>query len=187
MPKKYAAMKAAFDEWKSEVVNLNPDYLIQQRDQLGSPANLPDNIVLDFESQTFDGKIHKAKTKDLVSDPVIENGICKVRVKAGATPPLLYKGMDVDTEKYSKIRFEIKITGGASVSRSRAVLRDTAWKGGDIRLQPIADGQWHEYVIDCTESPAWSKWTPAGRIGIALPVPTKGEIVVELKTIRLAE
>ena len=77
MPEKYAAMKAAFDKWKSEVVNQNPDYLIQLRDQLGSPANLPDDIVLDFESGTFDGRIHKGKTKDLVSDPVIENGMCK--------------------------------------------------------------------------------------------------------------
>jgi arylsulfatase A-like enzyme len=185
MPEKYAAMKAAFDDWKSEVVNLNPDFLIQQRDQLGSPANLPDNIVLDFESRTFDGRIHKATTKDLVSDPVIENGIGKVTVKAGARPPLLYNGMDVDTKKYSALRFEMKISGSASVGAGRAVLRDTAWKGGDVRFDSIADGQWHEYVIDCTESPAWSKWTPAGRIGIALPVPTKGEIEVELKTVRL--
>lgn len=67
----------------------------------------------------------------------------------------------------------------------RAVLRDTAWKGGDLPFQPIADGQWHEYATQCAESSAWSKWTPAGRIGIALPVPAEGEIVVELKTIRL--
>ena len=88
-------------------------------------------------------------------------------VKAGAPPPLLYKGMDVDTEKYSKIRFEMKITDGASVGAGRAVLRDTAWKGEDVRFQPVADGQWHEYVIDCAESTAWSKWTPQGRIGVA--------------------
>ena len=93
--------------------------------------------------------------------------------------------MKQSTEKYSKLRFQMKISDGASVGAGRAVLRDNAWKGGDIRFQPTADGQWHEYVIDCTESPAWSKWTPEGRIGIALPVPKDGEIEVELKTVRL--
>lgn len=185
MPEKYTAMKSVFDDWKSEVVNQNPDYFIPLRDQLGSPANLPDDIVLDFESKNFDGKLHKAKTKDLVSDPVIENGICKVTVRAGATPPLLYKGMDVDTEKYSALRFEMKISGGTSVGAGRAVLRDTAWKGDDLPFKPTADGQWHEYIIRGTESTAWPKWTPEGRIGVALPVPTEGEIVVELGTIRL--
>jgi hypothetical protein len=93
--------------------------------------------------------------------------------------------MDVDTEKYSKLRFEMKISGGTSVGAGRAVLRDTAWKGDDLPFMVTADGQWHEYVIKCTESTAWLKWTPEGRIGIALPVPTEGEIVVELKSVRL--
>jgi arylsulfatase A len=185
MTDKYASMKMAFDDWKAEVVELEPDYLIQLRDQLGSPANLPDDVVLNFESGTFDGRLHKAKTKDLASDPVIENGICTVSVKAGATPPLIYKGMDVDTEKYSKIRFEMRISGGTSVGAGRAVLRHTGWKGEDLHFKPIADGQWHEHVVDCTKSSAWSQWTPQGRIGVALPVPTNGEIDVELKTIRL--
>ena len=185
MPEKYAAMKKAFNDWKANVVELEPDYLIPLRDQLGSPANPPDDIVMAFQSRTFDGRLHKAKTKDLVSDPAMENGICKVLVKAGATPPLLYKGMDVDTEKYSQIRFEMKISGGASVGAGRAVLRNTGWKGKDVRFQPVADGKWHEYVIDCTKSAAWSQWTPQGRIGVALPVPKNGEIQVELKTITL--
>ena len=54
-----------------------------------------------------------------------------------------------------------------------------------IHFQPIADGQWHEYVIDCTNSATWWQWTPQGRIGVALPVPTNGEIEVSLKTINL--
>jgi hypothetical protein len=185
MPEKYAAMKMAFDDWKSEMVELEPDYLIQLRDQLGSPANLPDDIVMDFKARNFGGKIHKAKAKDLVSDPVIENGICKVMVKAEVTPPLLHTGMDVDTEKYSKLRFEMRISGGTSVGAGRAVLRYTGWKGQDIHFQPIADGKWHEHVIDCANSDAWSQWTPQGRIGVALPVPTNGEIEVSLKTINL--
>jgi len=185
MPEKYAAMKRGFDEWKAEVVNQNPDFLIPLRDQLGSPANLPDDIVMEFKSKKFGGKIHKAKTKELVSNPVIENGICKVMVKAGATPPLLYIEKDVDTDRYSRIRYEMKISEGAEIGKSRAVLRSNLWKGKDLLFEPVADGQWHEYVIDCTESPAWSEWTPEGRIGIALPVPTSGEIEVELKTIRL--
>jgi len=185
MPEKYAAMKAGFDDWKTSVVELEPDYLIALRDQLGSPANLPDDIVLEFKAKKFGGRLHKGKTKELVSDPLIENGICKVTVKAGATPPLLYSGMDVDTEKYAKIRFEMKVSGGTSIGAGRAVLRHTDWKGADLLFKPIADGQWHEYIIDCSKSAAWPEWTSAGRIGVALPVPTKEEIVVELKTIRL--
>ena len=38
--------------------------------------------------------------------------ICKVLVKAGATPPLLHSVMNVDTKKYSKMRFEMKISEG---------------------------------------------------------------------------
>ena len=55
----------------------------------------------------------------------------------------------------------------------------------DLPFKPNSDGEWHEYVIDCMESEAWAQWTPEGRIGIALPVPKDGEIVVELKTIKL--
>ena len=186
-PEKYAAMKKAFGDWKAEMVNLNSDYLISQRDQLGSPANLPDDIVLEFKSRIYEGKIQKAKTKELVSDPVNESGICKVIVKAGATPPLLFALMDVNTKKYSKIRYEMKISGGTSVGSGRAVLRSKGWKGGDLRFTPIADGQWHDYIIDCSQSPAWSQWTSEGRIGIALPVPASGEVQVELKTIKLEE
>ena len=93
--------------------------------------------------------------------------------------------MGVDTEMYAKIRFEMRVSGGTSIGAGRAVLRHTDWKGADLLFKPIADGQWHEYIIDCSKSAAWPEWTSAGRIGVALPVPTKEEIVVELKTIRL--
>ena len=187
MPKKHEDMKKAFDEWKREVVELEPDYLIPLRDQLGSPVNLPDDVVLEFTSRIFEGKIHKGKSGDLVSNPVNVNGVCKVLVKAGAIPPLLHAIMDVDTKKYSKMRFEMKISKGTQVGAGRAVLRHTNWKGDDILFNPVADGQWHEYVIDCTESTAWSQWSSLGRIGIALPVPAKGEAEIALKTINLEE
>ena len=80
-----------------------------------------------------------------------ENGVCIVTVKAGATPPLLHSTMGVDTRKYSKMKFEMKIPKGIKVGAGRAVLRHTIWKGDDILFQPIADGQWHEYVIDCAK------------------------------------
>ena len=185
MPQKYQEMKTSFDQWKTEVVNLEPDFFIPLRDQLGSPANLPDDIVLEFNSRSFEGKIHKGKTDELVSDPVNVNGICKVMVKAGATPPLLHAIMDVDTKKYSKMRFEMKISKGREIGAGRAVLRHTIWKGDDLLFKPIADGKWHEYVIDCTESDAWSQWSSLGRIGVALPVPTTGEVEISLKTIKL--
>ena len=178
-------MKRSFDRRKSEVVNLEPDFFIPLRDQLGSPANLPDNIVLEFTTKTYEGKIHKGKTDELVSDPVNVNGICKVMVKAGATPPLLHTVMDVDTKKYSKMRFEMKISQGIEIGAGRAVLRHSNWKGDDLLFKPVADGKWHEYVIDCTESDAWSQWSSLGRIGIALPVPITGEVEIVLKTIKL--
>ena len=106
-------------------------------------------------------------------------------VKAGATPPLLHSTMNVDTKKYSKMKFKMKIPKGIKVGAGRAVLRHTIWKGDDILFQPIADGQWHEYVIDCAKSEAWSQWSSMGRIGLALPVPANGEIKIALKTIRL--
>jgi hypothetical protein len=185
MPQKYQEMKTSFDQWKTEVVNLEPDFFIPLRDQLGSPANLPDDIVLEFNSRSFEGKIHKGKTDELVSDPVNVNGICKVLVKAGATPPLLHAVMDVDTKKYSKMRFEMKISQGMEIGAGRAVLRHTDWKGDDLLFKPLADGNWHEYVIDCTESDAWSQWSSRGRIGVALPVPITGEVEIVLKTIKL--
>ena len=185
LPGKYREMKRSFDRWKSEVVNLEPDFFIPLQDQLGSPANLPDNIVLEFTTRTYEGKIHKSKTQELVSDPINQNGSCMVTVKAGAIPPLLHTGIDVNTQKYSKIRFEMKISGGTSIGASRAVLRHSGWEGDDILFQPTADANWHEYIIDCTKSESWSKWSPQGRIGIALPVPTQGEIQIELKTIKL--
>ena len=45
MPEKYEAMKAAFDKWKSDIVNQDPDFFVPMRAQLGSPANLPDDIA----------------------------------------------------------------------------------------------------------------------------------------------
>lgn len=191
MPEKYAAMKVAFDKWKAEVVEQDPNYVIPVRDQLGSPANLPeasvesDAVVMDFMGKRFKGRVHKAKTKHLVSNPILENGILKITVQAGATPPLLYVDKDVDTKKYSRIRYQMKVTADSEIGKSRAVLRQSEWRGKDIFFSPKADGQWHEYVIDCTQSPAWSQWTPLGRIGLALPVPKSGALVVELKPIHL--
>ena len=191
MPEKYAAMKAAFGQWKAEVVEQNPNYVIPVRDQLGSPANLPeapsgaDAIALNFDGKRFEGRVHRAETKHLVSKPVQEGGVFKITVQAGATPPLVYVDGAVDTAKYSRIRYEMKLTTDSTIGRARAVLRQAAWKGDDLLFTPVADGQWHEYVVDCTQSSAWSQWTPEGRIGIALPVPANGALEVELKTIRL--
>lgn len=204
MPEKYAAMKSAFDQWKAEVVEQNPSYVIPTPDQLSSsttslsvlpdgvrasrreePSSEADAVVLDFNGKRFSGRIHRAETKHLVSKCVLENGVFAIRVQAGATPPLVYVDRDVNTEKYSKIRYEMKVTTDSTVGLSRAVLRYSAWQGKDVRFQPIADGQWHEYVVDCTESPAWTQWTPEGRIGLALPVPKSGEALIELKAARL--
>lgn len=189
--KQYAAMQRAFKEWKTEVVEQKPSYVIPVRDQLGSPVQLPktnvksDAIVLNFDGKRFEGRVHTAKTKHLVSKPVLEDGVFKITVQAGATPPLVYVQKDVKTKKYSRIRFEMKLTTDSTIGKSRAVLRQEEWKGKDLLFNPVADGQWHEYVVDCTQSPAWSQWTPKGRIGLALPVPQSGELLVELKAINL--
>jgi arylsulfatase A-like enzyme len=185
MPEKFAEIKKAFDDWKADVVELEPGFLIPIRDQLGSPFNLPDNIVLDFNSNKYEGGIIRGKSKELISDPIVENNVAKITITSGAKPPILYKGMDIDTKKYSKIRFEMKITGAESTSNGRAVVRHQAWAGKDLTFKPISDGQWHEYLIDCSKSSSWSQWTAQGRIGLALPVPEKGKAHIELKTISL--
>lgn len=42
MPEKYEAMKKAFAKWQTKVVEQQPVYVIPVRDQIGSPANLPE-------------------------------------------------------------------------------------------------------------------------------------------------
>ena len=54
------------------------------------------------------------------------------------------------------MRFEMKISKGMEIGAGRAFLRHTIWKGDVILLKTVAEGKWHEYVIDCTESDACS-------------------------------
>ena len=146
---------------------------------------LSDAIVLDFDSKKFSARIHRAKTKDLVSQKVLKDGVFGIKIHAGATSPIVYIGRNVNTKKYSKIRYRMKVSSDAKVGTTRAVLRHSGWHGKDIRFPAKADSQWHEYVIDCRQSPSWSQWTDQGRIGIALPVPMSGEALIELKTVSL--
>jgi hypothetical protein len=205
MPEKYASMKLAFHQWKARVVELNPSFQIPHPDQLNTPITsslqgrpneikdtqnapappAPDAIVLDFDSKKFSARIHRAKTKDLVSKNVLKDGVFGIKIQAGATSPIVYIDRDVNTKKYSKIRYRMKVSSDAKVGTTRAVLRHSRWHGKDIGFPAKADSQWHEYVIDCTQSPSWSQWTDQGRIGIALPVPMSGEALIELKTVSL--
>jgi hypothetical protein len=43
----------------------------------------------------------------------------------------------------------------------------------------------HDYLIDVTRSPAWSQWTPRGRIGMVMPMPAKSPITVDIDFIKL--
>jgi len=205
MPEKYASMKLAFNKWKARVVEPNPSFQIPHPDQLSSPMAsslqgrpneikdsqnapappAPDAIVLDFDSKKLSARIHRAKTKDLVSKNVLKDGVFGIKILAGATSPIVYVNRNVNTKKYSKIRYRMKVSSDAMVGTTRAVLRYSGWQGKDIRFPAKADSQWHEYVIDCTQSPSWSQWTDQGRIGIALPVPMSGEALIELKTVSL--
>tara|TARA_B110000008_G_scaffold76516_1_gene77857 strand:+ start:6266 stop:8188 length:1923 start_codon:yes stop_codon:yes gene_type:complete len=192
MPEKYASMKLAFNQWKATVVEQNPSWALPGQDQLGSPSTglqpLPleaEDIVLNFDSNRLVANIHKGKPKDLVSDHALKDGVFSIKVKAGAKTPIVYAIKNVNTKKYSKIRYQMRVRSDAKLERIHAVLRHSEWQGKDIKFQPIADGQWHEYVIDCTQSPSWSKWTTKGRIGISLPVPESGEALIELKTVSL--
>ena len=191
MPEKYEAMKRAFAAWKKDVVELDSDYLIPVRDQLGSPKNLPEedqSMLFDFkDGRLDDGRFVTKNNEFRVSGPEIRDGIFKVLLSPGLEHPvpLIYRDGAVDTEKYSQMRVRMKVSG--SCKPAKALLRSDSWQGKDLSFSVNADGQWHEYVIDVSKSPAWSQWTPTGRIGFVLPVPDQEQIDVEVDFIKLEE
>ena len=189
-PAKYAAMKLAFARWKQDVVEQKPDYLIPVRDQFGSPAKYPPLAMLfGFEAERFDGHFLTRNNEARVSDPEIREGIFKVRLSPGLVHPIpiLYRDGAVATDEFSNMRVRMKVTveDGTGCGPAKALLRANGWKGKDLPFAVNADGEWHEYVIDTTKSPAWHEWTTRGRIGINLPVPDKSPVVVEIDFIKL--
>jgi len=189
-PEKLAAMQAAFVRWQQEVVEQKPDYLIPVPDQLGSPAKYPPvSMLFDFKRDRLDGKLLTRNNETRISEPVIRDGVFKARLSTGLVhpTPLLYREGAMATTVFSAMRVRMKITveDGSSCGAARAMLRQDEWKGKDIPFEVHADGEWHEYVIDVTQSSAWKEWTPRGRIGMVMPEPDKSPITVEIDFIKL--
>jgi arylsulfatase A len=195
MPEKYEAMKAALAAWKQDVVDLEPDYVIPVRDQLGSPENLPEepeadqSLLFDFaDGHLNGGRVVTKNNESRVSGPEIENGILKMRLAPGMEHPvpLIYREGTVDTAAYSKLRVRMKVSSEGGCKPAKALLRSDTWQGQDIAFPVHPDGNWHEYVINASESPAWAQWTKSGRIGLVFPVPDSTAITVEVDFIKLA-
>jgi arylsulfatase A len=191
-PEKLAAMQAAFIRWQKEVVEQKPDYLIPVPDQLGSPAKYPPvSMLFDFKRDRLDGKLLTRNNETRISEPVIRDGVFKTRLSPGLVhpTPILYREGAMATDAFSTIRVRMKVTveDGGDFGPARALLRQDEWKGKDIPFKVRADGKWHEYVIDVTQSPAWRQWTPRGRIGMVMPEPDKSPVTVEIDFIKLED
>jgi arylsulfatase A-like enzyme len=192
MPEKYMELTKAFDQWKQDTVNLDSEFLIGKRDQLGSPVDLPgenDPKILNFSKGNSKGEFKVMGNEDKIFDQRTENGVFSIRMATGMKhpTPLFYDERVVPTDKYTKALVKMKVTriDDAVVQDARLMLRHELWNGDDLNIPVKADGQWHEYIMDVTQSKAWSQWTENGRIGIVLPVPKRGEIVVEIERVEL--
>ena len=189
-PEKLATMQTAFVRWQQEVVEQQPDYLIPVPDQLGSPAKYPPlSMLFDFKRDRLDGKLLTRNNETRISEPVIQDGVFKARLSPGlAHPtPLLYRDGAMATTVFSTMRVRMRVTveDGGDCGPARALLRHDQWQGEDIPFEVHADGQWHDYVIDVTQSSAWRQWTPSGRIGIVMPEPDRRAVMVEIDFIKL--
>jgi hypothetical protein len=101
--------------------------------------------------------------------------------------PLLIRDGNIATSELATTQIRMKVTmeDGGTRGAARALLRHDEWKGKDIPFTVRADGEWHEYVIHVTRSPAWSQWTAHGRIGMVMPEPDKSPVTVEIDFIKL--
>jgi len=189
-PEKLATMQAAFVRWQQEVVEQKPDYLIPVPDQLGSPAKYPPlSMLFDFKRDRLDGKLLTRNNETRISEPVIRDGVFKACLSTSLVhpTPFLYREGAMATTVFAAMRIRMKVTveDGGACGPARALLRHDEWKGKDIPFKVRADGKWHEYVIDVTQSPAWQQWTPRGRIGMVMPEPDKSPITLEIDFIKL--
>ena len=176
--------------WQQEIVEQNPDYLIPVPDQLGSPPKYPPlSMLFEFKRDRLDGKLLTRNNEARISEPVIQNGVFKARLSPGlAHPtPLLFRDGAMATTVFSTMRVRMRVTveDGGDCGPARALLRHDQWQGKDIPFEVYADSEWHEYVIDVTQSPAWQEWTARGRIGMVMPEPDKSAVMVEIDFIKL--
>jgi len=190
MPEKYEELKKGFETWKAETVEQNPAYLLDKRDQLGSPVKFRENpVIFDFKRGKVNGRFMTKGNEERVSEKKFTNGIFSVTLEGGmkGTSPLLYQDRNLVGTSYTQMVVKMKVTPepGATTGSARALLRQKEWKGKDIPFAVKTDGQWHEYTIDVTKSPAWSQWTEAGRIGLVLPLVKKGKINIAVDYVKL--
>ena len=107
-PERLATMQAAFVRWQQEVVERKPDYLIPVPDQLGSPAKYPPlSMLFDFKRDRLGGKLLTRNNESRVSEPVIRDGVFKVRLSPGLVhpTPLLYRDGPMATTVFSAMAY----------------------------------------------------------------------------------
>lgn len=206
-------IRTEFEDWKDLTVNLNADFLVWNPDQLNLDAaqrdsyvwkvnpsgskNIPNPSPLakgfnicDFTVEgVMEGKVlEKDDNAALVSDPVISNGFMSIEIQPNTIfpyPNLYWEGY-IDTTRFQIMKIRMRISGAAQPTQTvRALLRHTNWSGDDISFEADADGEWHEYAIDVTQSSAWNQWTHTGRIGLQFPHQDANTITIALDHIRL--
>jgi len=194
----FEELRSEFAVWKTNTVDLDAEFLIWTADQMGSPDQtrldaylptalnpngnsnvpnpLPNETGFDLFDFTWDdymqGKLLDNNNTNLVSEPVISNGVFSVEIQPGCVAPylLLYRISNIDTSRFQVLKVRLRITGATEPTLGAEVLlRDggeKAWSGEDLPFTVVSDGQWHEYAIDCSLSTAWALWTLEGKIGL---------------------
>lgn len=209
-------MRAEFADWKTNTVDPDAEFLIWTADQLGSPDqarldaylptalnaggknNIPNPSPLatgfDLYDFTWDdemqGKVYETGNTNLVSDPVVSNGVMSITIQPGTAPtyPMLYRNGYIDTSRFQILKIRMRITGAAEPTlTAEALLRYDGWASGagDIPFEAVSDGQWHEYAIDVTLSSSWDPWVRGGRIGLQFPHEASQTIIIDIDYMRL--
>ncbi|EDM26938.1 sulfatase [Lentisphaera araneosa HTCC2155] len=191
MPEKHAEMVKSFDEWKAQVVEQEPSFWPEHADQLGSgaPSQSKEMVIFDFKKGKGNSRLHKAQNKDKILDVKYGASGLSLTLMGGMTgvAPILYKNSAIDTQKYSKalLRMKVITQAGTDLGLAKIVVRHSEWKGKDVPFDFKADGQWHDYEVDLSQSSAWNSYTDQGRIGLLLPVVKTGQVKVEVDYLKL--
>ena len=156
----------------------------------------PSPLVTGFDLYDFtwdgdmQGKVLDRYNETRVSEPVVSNGVLLVEIQPGCVYPYptLYRIGYIDTSRFQILKVRMRITGAAEDAlAAKALLRYDGWTAGsgDIPFTAVSDGEWHQYAIDVTLSPAWDQWLSTGRIGLLLPYQASETITVEVDHLRL--
>lgn len=165
----------------------NPDVKGKNISDLQSAAGK--SVVFDFADNQMHGTLLTRGNENRVSVPDIRDGILQIEISPGCVHPfpMIYKEGGIDTVQFTKLVLHMKIssTGRGGNCKAFAMLRSSGWRGKDLPIPVQIDGQWHDYTVDVSKSPAWAGWTQSGRIGLVFPNSDSDSITTELDTITL--